>query len=74
MLMACLRPGAVNTAQEDETCPVCPAHSIHQPVAENLFLFPVGNKAVLWTQETEALLTFTLLGATADTIIIPARP
>lgn len=74
MLMACFQSETGNTAQDDETCPVCPARSIHQPVAENLFLFPAGNEVVLWTQETEALVTFTLPGVTADTIIIPVRP
>lgn len=71
--MTCLQPQAVNTAKDDKTCPVCPVHSVYYIMKENLFLIPAGNKVVLWTQETEALVTFTLSSVTADTIIIPVR-
>lgn len=37
---------------------------------KNLFLFPAGNKAVLWTQEPGALVPFTLSGVTADAVVI----
>lgn len=39
----------------------------------NLFLILAGNRVVLWTQETEALVTSALSTVTAGAIIIPIR-